>query len=276
MGCNFKRLFKKPKAFLRITGVSVEEFEKILKMAEPIWEEKVEQIKVVSGHPYGLGSLEGHILCLLIYCRTYLTQDVLGFLFDVDDSCVSRSIRRVAKVLAPVLAIQKNRLVPEQEAMDIIIDCTEHSIEKPKKNQKKYYSGKKKRHILKTEIHITGNGKIIHISNPHPGHEHDMNVRKQGPPPHPNTNAYVDSGYQSLHQDHGNTEYPYKKPKNSPLSAEEKQYNHGLSSFRMRVEHKIRELKTFRILKETYRNHRRGYGIAVNIVAGIANLKSGF
>ena len=48
------RLFKKPKVFLRITGVSVEEFEKIVKMAEPIWKEKVEQIKVVSGRPYGI------------------------------------------------------------------------------------------------------------------------------------------------------------------------------------------------------------------------------
>lgn len=276
MACNFKRLFKKPKAFLRITGVSVEEFEKILKMVEPIWEEKVEQIKVVSGRPYGLGSLEGHILCLLIYYRTYLTQEFLGFLFDVDDSCISRSIRRIAKVLAPTLGIQKSRLVSEQEAIDIIIDCTEHPIERPKKKQQQYYSGKKKRHTLKTEIQITGEGEIVHLSNPHPGREHDINVRKRGPPLHPKTTAYVDSGYQGLHRDHEGTEYPYKKSKNRPLTPEEKQYNQGLSRFRVKVEHKIRELKIFRILKEPYRNHRKGFGIAVNIVAGIVNLKAGF
>ncbi len=276
MACNFKRLYKKPKAFSRITGVSIEEFEKILEMARPAWKEKVEGVKIVSGRPYGLGSLENQILCLLIYYRTYLTQEFLGFLFDVDDSCISRSIRRIAKVLAPVLGIKKNRLIPEQEAMDIIIDCTEHPIERPKKNQKKYYSGKKKRHTLKTEIQITAEGKIVHISNSHPGHEHDMNIRKQGPPLHPNTTAYVDSGYQGLQQDHDNTEYPYKKSKNRPLTPEEKQYNHGLSRFRVRVEHKIRELKIFRILKEQYRNHRKGQGIAVNIVAGIVNLKAGF
>ena len=103
-----------------------------------------------------------------------------------------------------------------------------------------------------------------------------MSVRKQGPPLHPHTTAYVDSGNQGLHQDHKNTEYPYKKSKNRPLTSEEKQYNHGLSKFRVRVEHKIRELKIFRILKESYRNHRKGFGIAVNIVAGIVNLKSGF
>lgn len=198
MGSNLKRLFKKPKVFLRITGVSLEEFEKIVNMAKPIWEEKVEQVKVVSGRPYGLASLEGHILCLLIYYRTYLTQEFLGFLFDVDDSCISRSLHRISKVLAPVFGIQKNRLVSEQEAMDLIIDCTEHPIERPKKKQQKYYSGKKKRHTLKTEIQITGEGKIIYISSPHPGREHDMNVRKQGPPLHPNSTAYVDSGYQGL------------------------------------------------------------------------------
>lgn len=276
MGCNFKRLYKNPKVFSRITGVSVEEFEKILRMAEPVWEEQIEKVKKVSGRPYGLGSLENHILCLLIYYRTYITQEFLGFLFDVDNSCISRSLRRTAKVLAPVLSIEKKRLVPEQEAMDIIIDCTEHPIERPKKNQARYYSGKKKRHTLKTEIQITDEGEIVHVSNPHPGREHDMSVRKQGPPLHPNTNAHVDSGYQGLQQDHGNTQYPYKKSKNKPLNDEEKEYNRALSRFRVRVEHKIRELKTFRILKETYRNHRRGFGIAVNIVAGIVNLKSGF
>lgn len=276
MACNFKRLFKKPKAFLRITGVSIEEFEIIVQKATPLWKKKIENVKIVSGRPYGLGSLENHLLCLLIYYRTYLTQEFLGFLFDVDDSCVSRSLRRVAKVLSPALGIKKKRFVLEQEAKDIIIDCTEHPIERPKKNQKKYYSGKKKRHTLKTEIQITGEGEIIHLSNPHQGKDHDMMIRKQGPPLHPNTTAYVDSGYQGLHQDHRKTEYPYKKSKHNPLTPEEKVYNRGLSRFRVRVEHKIRELKTFRILKEQYRNHRKGFGIAVNIVAGIVNLKSGF
>lgn len=276
MACNFKRLFKKPKAFLRITGVTFEEFEEIVKRAHPIWQKKVEGVKVVSGRPYGLSSLEGHILCLLIYYRTYLTQEFLGFLFDVDDSCISRSLRRIARVLAPSLKIKKRRLVSEQEAMDIIIDCTEHPIERPKKGQKEYYSGKKKRHTLKTEIKMTEEGEIIHLSNPHPGKQHDMNVRKQGPPLHPYTRAYVDSGYQGLHLIHKNTEYPYKKSKNNPLTLEEKQYNQGLSRVRVKVEHKIRELKIFRILKEPYRNHRKEFGIAVNIIAGIVNLKAGF
>jgi hypothetical protein len=276
MGSISKLLFTKPKVFSRLTGVSIEEFGQIVEKARPVWKANVEKVKKVSERPYGLHSLEGHVLCLLIYYRTYLTQEFLGFLFHIHDSSVSRSNKRIARILAPVLGIQKNRLISKQEAMDLIIDCTEHPIERPKKKQTLYYSGKKKRHTLKTEIQMTGEGRIIHISNPYPGRLHDMNIRKQGPPLNPTATVYVDSVYQGLQEDHGSTKYPYKRSKNKPLTSDEKEYNRGLSSFRVRVEHKIRELKIFRILKDPYRNHRKGFGIALNIVAGIVNLKAGF
>jgi hypothetical protein len=117
-----ERLFKKPKVFSHITGISVEEFNHIVEKFRPVCHKMVEKPKKVAGRPYGLESLEGHVLCLLIYYRTYLTQEVLGFMFCVDDSCVSRSIRRVSRVLAPVLGIERRRLVPEQEAKALLID----------------------------------------------------------------------------------------------------------------------------------------------------------
>lgn len=182
-------------------------------------------------------------------------------------------------------------------------------IERPKKKQQKYYSGapwvyahiwylvflrrvspaealstfakasakagKKKRHPLKTEIQITGKGEIVHLSNPHPGRDHDMNVRKQGPPLHPNVTTHVDSGDKDLPQYHGNTDTLIKNQKTNRLQLKKRSII-MVSKFRVRVEHKTRELKIFKILKEPYRNHRKGFGIAVNIVAGIINLKAGF
>jgi len=135
MGLNIKQLRKKPKVFSYITGISVEEFDQIIEKVRPIWHKKIEKPKKVAGRSYGLKSLEGHVLCLLIYYRTYLTQDFLRFMFGVHDTCISRSNRRIAKVLAPVLGIQKKRLVPEQEAKDLLIDSTEHPIDRPEKNQ---------------------------------------------------------------------------------------------------------------------------------------------
>ena len=137
MGIHTKRLLKKTKVFLRLTGVTIEEFHQICVKAAPVWHERVESTKHVSGRPFGLHSMETHILCLLIYYRTYITQEFLGMPFNVDDSCICRSLRRMSRVLAPAMAIKKVRCVPREEAMDLIIDCTEQPIERPTRKQKR-------------------------------------------------------------------------------------------------------------------------------------------
>jgi len=57
---------------------------------------------------------------------------------------------------------------------------------------------------------------------------------------------------------------------------EEKEYNRALSRIQANVEKVIRRLKIFRVLRERYRNKRRGYGIEFNTIAGIVNLKMGY
>ena len=113
-------------------------------------------------------------------------------------------------------------------------------------------------------------------SKSHPGTYHDFEIRKQGSLLSENSRAYGDSGYQGLDKLHKATGIPYKKLKNGELTMEEKEYNGGLSRFRVRVENKIRELKIFRIISERYRNKRKRYGLKFNIIAGIVNFKSGF
>jgi hypothetical protein len=48
------------------------------------------------------------------------------------------------------MAITKTRHLSQEEVEEIIIDATEQPIERPKKGQKSFYSGKKKRHTNKT------------------------------------------------------------------------------------------------------------------------------
>ncbi len=88
--------------------------------------------------------------------------------------------------------------------------------------------------------------------------------------------VYADSGHQGLQEDHTAIEIPYKKTKKRPLTKEEREYNHALSRFRVRVEHRIGRLKTFRILSERYRYPRNRYGVKISTVAGIINLVDGF
>jgi len=49
----------------------------------------------------------------------------------------------------------------------------------------------------------------------------------------------------------------------------------NLISFRMKVEHKIREIKIFKIMSYVYRNFQKKYNMRFNIIASIVNLKHG-
>ena len=92
----------------------------------------------------------------------------------------------------------------------LLIDTTEQSIERPKKVQKPYYSGKKKRHTLKTEIRTTRQGRIVHVSKTHPGSVHDFTVFKGEKRPAKESRVYLDSGYQGIAAPHPNADFRYK------------------------------------------------------------------
>ncbi|MDQ7033238.1 MAG: transposase family protein [Desulfonauticus sp.] len=269
------KLKARPRVFSRLVGVSVKEFEVIAQKCLPLWD-KTKNKKKVSGRPYGLGVFEMHLLCVLLYYRAYISQLFLGFLFNVDSACICRSIKRLEPILAQVVTIKKDRTLTEEEVTKAIVDCTEQKIQRPGKKQRKYYSGKKKLHTLKTEIRISDKGKILSVSNPEPGSKHDFAIYKKQRPLHRNCHIYADSGYQGLDKKRSKVSIPIKKPRDRKLTSEEKKYNRDLSSFRVRVENKIRQLKIFNILSQTYRNFCKGYKIKMNIIAGIVNLKAGF
>jgi hypothetical protein len=44
----------------------------------------------------------------------------------------------------------------------------------------------------------------------------------------------------------------------------------------MKIEHKIREIKVFKIMSEVYRNFQRKYNLSFNIISGIVNFKHAF
>jgi len=203
MRFSYERLRKYSRNFHRITGVSIEQFEEIALKCEPKWEQKIIKPKKLKGRPYGVGDIKEHILTLLIYYRCYTTQEFIGMLYGVDDSCICRSIKRIEAILAKVIALKKDRTLTQKDLETII-----------KKRQKRYYSGKKKQHTLKTEVQITEEGRIVSTSKSHPGKDYDFEVRKRGSPLSGNSRAYGDSGNQGLDKLHKATEIPYKKPKN--------------------------------------------------------------
>ncbi|MDG8841048.1 transposase, partial [Streptococcus pneumoniae] len=58
---------------------------------------------------------------------------------------------------------------------------------------------------------------------------------------------------------------PRKSSKLKPLTAEDKTYNHALSKERSKVENIFVKVKTFKMISTTYRNHRKRFGLRMNL-----------
>jgi hypothetical protein len=264
------------KQFRSLTGVEPGQFFQMIVRLRPEWERRVARSKNRSGRPWGVGGLEDHLLVLLILYRCHITQDFLACLYGVDKATICRSLRRIETLARRVLGVKKRISVTAEEAQSLIMDCTEQQVQRPARKQRCWYSGKKKRHTIKNEIIITEPGKIASVSDDAPGRVHDIEIRRRGPPLPKDAHGHADSGYQGYQKDHPALEIPYKRTKKKPLTKDERDYNHALSRFRVRVEHAIARIKRFRILSDRYRYPRTGHIVKLSIIAGITNLAAGF
>ena len=114
------------------------------------------------------------------------------------------------------------------------------------------------------------------MSKSHGGRKHDFRIRKEEDALPRSSEKYVDSGYQGLQKRTCGVTLPFKRKKGQELTPEQKQHNQKLASFRVKIEHKFREIKIFKIMAETYRNFGKKHHLRFNIIAGIVNLKHGF
>lgn len=276
MALTYKAVATKPQIFLKLTGVTVDQFQEIASKVKPGWEKEVEAKKKRHGRTGNLKTFEDKLLALLLYYRTYITHEFIGYLVNLDNSNICRLFKKLEPLVAEKIVIKKDRSLTQEEIIKIIADVTEQPTQRPKKKQRKFYSGKKKRHTLKTEIVIQDNGKILAVSRTTQGRRHDFRIRKEGKPLPGNSEKFVDSGFQGLQKIVRNVVLPFKGTKKHPLSIEQKKHNSKLASFRVKVENKIRELKIFKILCDVYRNFQKKHNMRFNIIAGIINLKCGF
>jgi hypothetical protein len=268
--------FRHKRQLRALTGVTPAVFQTMIERLRPPWRERIVAAKKRSGRPWRVGEREDHLLVLLLLSRGALTPNFVACLHGTDQSVISRAMRRIAKLAARVLGVKRAIRVSREKAAALIFDGTEPPIQRPGRKQRCWYSGKKTRHAIKTEIAITEPGRIVSVSRPAPGSVHDLTLRRRGPPIPKDAHVDVDSGDQGLQQDHPHTKLPDKKSKKKPLTTDERADNHALSRFRVRIEHKIARIKTFRLLAERFRHPKTTYATKFALVAGIVNIASGF
>lgn len=305
----YEKAIRSPKVFKALTGMSPQQFDSLYEDVEKLHgaarrarlSSKPRERGIGAGRPNALG-LKEQLIMLLSYYRTYMTQNVEGLLFGTGQATVSRTItdleptvRRCIPIPQKVYAAaNKARTLEDLEeiipGLALLIDASEQGICRPAddETQKKHYSGKAKRHTIKTQYTTSANGLILHTSAPAAGSMHDFALFKVDPPTFPQdlpggdgrsgrrrTLDIADSAYTGM-----DAQYPdrdsrvaKKRKPGRGLTAEEKEYNRALSRIRIRVEHAIRRVKVFRIMGDRYRNPRRKYAIIRDIVCGLANMK---
>jgi hypothetical protein len=227
---------------------------------------------------------------LLVYYRLYTTLQLTGFLFDLDVSNVWRNIRILEPVVAGVLPTpqklyQRSRRIGSLKELEAVfpdlkafVDATEQEIPRPKnkRRRKSHYSGKKKRHTVKTQVMVNKEGVIVHKSPYARGRRHDYDVFKDcHPRVPPEVTVGMDSGYQGVQKDFPdlNTQLPRKKPKGKPQTKQTKKRNKKLARERVVVEHAIRRIKEHNIIGQKHRNRLANYNTIFNITCGLVNLR---
>lgn len=294
----------------RCTGLTVEQFDELTTRLYPSWKfseyarlvRPDRQRRIGGGHPYSLKTIQEKLWCLLVWYKLYPNYWFLGLVVSMDAGNVCRLLNRLRPILETAADsslkdyfknIHKGRkkigswdqLKKEfPDVYEILIDVTEQQIERPFKKQKSYYSGKKKRHTIKTQIVVSDTGRILHVSKSLPGRYHDYdlfkreNVFKWLPR---EVEKWVDKGYDGILKDfpdHAQTTWiPFKKRRNKPkLSLSERRYNRKVNRKRIKVEHKISHLKKYQLLSQIYRHRRPTYQQDFRNVAALVNFRHGF
>ncbi|HEU6937955.1 TPA: IS5 family transposase [Streptococcus pneumoniae] len=255
--------------FKRLVGVQRTTFEEILAVLKTAY-----QLKHAKGGRKPKLSLEDLLMATLQYVREYRTYEQIAADFGIHESNLIRRSQWVEVTLVQSgVTISRTPLSSEDTVM--IIDATEVKINRPKKELANY-SGKKKCYAMKAQAIVTSQGRIVSLDIT-VNYCHDMklfkmsrrNIGQAG-------KILADSGYQGLMKIYPQAQTPRKSSKFKPLTVEDKTYNHALSKERSKVENIFAKVETFKMFSTTYRNHRKRFGLRMNLSAGIINHELGF
>ena len=140
--------------------------------------------------------------------------------------------------------------------------------------QRQFYSGKKRRHSLKTQTIVNKKTKQVICTAFANGKRHDFRLFKESKVKiNPNIKVITDTGYQGIQKLHSKSELPKKNSKKNPLTKDDKHKNQELASERVVNENVIGMLKRFKIISDKYRNRRKRFGLGFNLIAAIYNME---
>jgi hypothetical protein len=222
------------------------------------------------------------ILLTLVYLRHNVAFCVVGAMFEVSADVAENTFHEIVAVLKAVCPA--NRFEAEKrwtkkepswkpdEVDQVIVDTFETPIPRPsiEPKQRKFYSGKKKDHTIKTQLLTNAEGDLLDVDPGHRGPMADKRVYEQSEveKQFPHATFSGDLAYQGVEK----ACVPHKKPRGGELTPLQKEENRAFSSRRVRVEHCIRRVKAFRIVRDEYRLATGLFSRTCRCVAGLVQL----
>jgi hypothetical protein len=290
----YAHLSQHPTVFQKCTGLTVELFDQVVDDVMPLYleaeEQRLSQVQrqraMGAGHPFELERRD-QVLLTVIWLRLYPIHEVLGYLFAVSDSTVSRLIERVLPILEqsgrdqmrlPDPGRKRRRQLPDllkdMPELSVIVDSFEQRVQRPPKDDS-HYSGKKKQHTLKSQIVVDSDtGRIVEVSQSVPGPTADIKLLEHSGLLERLPDAVGVSGdlaYLKLKKLRRYGFSPRRKPRGKDRPPEDVVYNKAFSQFRIVVEQTIGQVRRFQSVIATDRNHRRQHSTRVAAVVGLVN-----
>ncbi len=188
----YTQLSHHPAVFLSLTGLRVPEFAALIADLLPGYAarerdrlQRPDRRRAIgAGHPCELRPRD-QLLLAVAWLRQYPTHEVLGYLFGVSDTTVTRIIARWLPLLEaagrdtmrlpdPGRKRRRHRdaLLADTPALAVISDTCEQRVQRPRDRAAadRLYSGKKRQHTLKRQIAINAiTGAIIDVADSVPG-----------------------------------------------------------------------------------------------------------
>ena len=304
----FAKLVHHPRKLYRMTGLTQEQFQILTDRLTPLWEQaertrlsqRKRQHAIGQGTKYKLATMADKLLCVLAFYRFYLTDELLGWLVGLDASNVCRLQQRLEPLIEqaadPSLGWSLRRRLPPgvkkigtfeellavcPDFADIVTDATEQPRQRPpRRTQRRWYSGKRKRHTVKTQLTIhRRSGRILHVSPAVPGRVHDYTLFKRSRLAEhlpPQTQWSLDRGYDGVATDYPGRPWslPVKRRRNHRvLTRAERGWNRLQARQRIVVEHVLSRVKKYQVLAQVYRHRITDYSRRFRNVAALTNFR---
>jgi hypothetical protein len=134
---------KSDKEFLRIFGIKRSDFDYILSNLEIYLDNYYLKYPLKRRGLKSNISLGNQLLLTFYYLRHYMTFLKLGEEFGISESYAYKIYNKTSKHLLSIFRLKSDKELLSKDLKGVIIDVSEQPIERPKKKQKTYYSGKK-------------------------------------------------------------------------------------------------------------------------------------